>query len=231
MTAAVACRGFSRQHISLVHDVAVPERVISPDPAVPRPTLTTQRASFADPGESLPAIEHRGQHPMPSSVVFSLPGPGLRKMGKKYWEVPPTTCELTPSLRSEKFCKTREEFDAFPPRRTLPRPKNATTPLPRADKVTGASNWSFMYGLGKSLAMVPSLYAGAVSSAAGTSIKDPIIRNRACCSGPRPRARKSERSMMEVRRRTEHWPDAPRTHGPMHGTDAIGRLDWCKVPS
>jgi hypothetical protein len=32
---------------------------------------------------------------------------------KKYWEVPPTACEPTPSLRERRFCKTREEFDAF----------------------------------------------------------------------------------------------------------------------
>jgi hypothetical protein len=30
---------------------------------------------------------------------------------KKYWEVPPTTCELTPSLREKKSCTSREEFD------------------------------------------------------------------------------------------------------------------------
>jgi hypothetical protein len=32
---------------------------------------------------------------------------------KKYWEVPPTVCELTPSLRKKTDCTTREEFDAF----------------------------------------------------------------------------------------------------------------------
>jgi hypothetical protein len=32
---------------------------------------------------------------------------------KKYWEVPPMACELTPSLREKRFCKTREEFDEF----------------------------------------------------------------------------------------------------------------------
>jgi hypothetical protein len=35
------------------------------------------------------------------------------KEGKRYWEVPPTTCELTPSLREKKLCSSREEFDAF----------------------------------------------------------------------------------------------------------------------
>jgi len=32
---------------------------------------------------------------------------------KKYWEVPPSTCELVPSLRNKKTCTSREEFDAF----------------------------------------------------------------------------------------------------------------------
>jgi hypothetical protein len=32
---------------------------------------------------------------------------------KKYWEVPPVSCELTPSLSVKKFCSSREEFDAF----------------------------------------------------------------------------------------------------------------------
>ena len=32
---------------------------------------------------------------------------------KKYWEVPPITCELIPSLREKKHCNSREEFDAF----------------------------------------------------------------------------------------------------------------------
>jgi hypothetical protein len=32
---------------------------------------------------------------------------------KKYWEVPPVSCELTPSLSAKKFCSSREEFDAF----------------------------------------------------------------------------------------------------------------------
>jgi hypothetical protein len=31
----------------------------------------------------------------------------------KYWEVPPITCELVPSLREKKHCNSREEFDAF----------------------------------------------------------------------------------------------------------------------
>ena len=32
---------------------------------------------------------------------------------KKYWEQPPISCELTRSYNDKKFCKTREEFDAF----------------------------------------------------------------------------------------------------------------------
>ena len=32
---------------------------------------------------------------------------------KKYWDVPPMSCQLTPSLREKRFCKTREEFDEF----------------------------------------------------------------------------------------------------------------------
>jgi len=32
---------------------------------------------------------------------------------KQYWEVPPSTCELIPSLREKKHCNSREEFDAF----------------------------------------------------------------------------------------------------------------------
>jgi hypothetical protein len=37
----------------------------------------------------------------------------MSRKDKKYWEVPPTACELSPSLRDKKNCKTREEFDAF----------------------------------------------------------------------------------------------------------------------
>jgi hypothetical protein len=37
----------------------------------------------------------------------------MSRDGKKYWEVPPMACELTPSLRERRFCKTREEFDEF----------------------------------------------------------------------------------------------------------------------
>jgi hypothetical protein len=37
----------------------------------------------------------------------------MSQKDKKYWEVPPTACELSPSLREKKQCKTREEFDAF----------------------------------------------------------------------------------------------------------------------
>jgi hypothetical protein len=37
----------------------------------------------------------------------------ISREGKKYWEVPPVDCELTPSLHEKRFCKTREEFDEF----------------------------------------------------------------------------------------------------------------------
>jgi len=37
----------------------------------------------------------------------------VSREGKKYWEVPPSQCELIPSLREKKNCTTREEFDAF----------------------------------------------------------------------------------------------------------------------
>jgi hypothetical protein len=37
----------------------------------------------------------------------------MSRKDKKYWEVPPTACELVPSLREKTFCKSREEFDAF----------------------------------------------------------------------------------------------------------------------
>lgn len=37
----------------------------------------------------------------------------ISRKDKKYWEVPPTSCELTPSLRDKKLCTSREEFDAF----------------------------------------------------------------------------------------------------------------------
>jgi hypothetical protein len=33
--------------------------------------------------------------------------------GKKFWEVPPRTCDLAASYREKKNCTTREEFDAF----------------------------------------------------------------------------------------------------------------------
>ena len=33
--------------------------------------------------------------------------------GKKYWEVPPATCDLIPSLREKNTCSTRDEFDEF----------------------------------------------------------------------------------------------------------------------
>jgi hypothetical protein len=37
----------------------------------------------------------------------------ISKQGKKYWEVPPSSCELIPSLRQKTSCTTREEFDDF----------------------------------------------------------------------------------------------------------------------
>lgn len=37
----------------------------------------------------------------------------ISREGKKYWEIPPSMCELTPNLREKRFCKTREEFDEF----------------------------------------------------------------------------------------------------------------------
>ncbi len=37
----------------------------------------------------------------------------MSREGKKYWEVPPMACELTPSFREKRSCKTREEFDDF----------------------------------------------------------------------------------------------------------------------
>lgn len=37
----------------------------------------------------------------------------ISQKDKKYWEVPPSACELDRSLREKKTCKTREEFDAF----------------------------------------------------------------------------------------------------------------------
>ena len=32
---------------------------------------------------------------------------------KKYWEVPPLACELSPNYQGKRNCATREEFDAF----------------------------------------------------------------------------------------------------------------------
>jgi hypothetical protein len=32
---------------------------------------------------------------------------------KKYWEVPPTECELIPASQKKKICTSRDEFDAF----------------------------------------------------------------------------------------------------------------------
>jgi len=33
--------------------------------------------------------------------------------GKKYWEVPPLSCELTPSHSETQYCKSEDEFSAF----------------------------------------------------------------------------------------------------------------------
>jgi hypothetical protein len=33
--------------------------------------------------------------------------------GKKYWEVEPITCEVTPTLALRRRCRSREEFDAM----------------------------------------------------------------------------------------------------------------------
>jgi hypothetical protein len=32
---------------------------------------------------------------------------------KKYWEQPPISCELIANYQSKRYCKTKEEFDAF----------------------------------------------------------------------------------------------------------------------
>ena len=37
----------------------------------------------------------------------------VMREGKKYWEVPPTSCELTPTHSEKKYCADRDEFDAF----------------------------------------------------------------------------------------------------------------------
>jgi hypothetical protein len=37
----------------------------------------------------------------------------ISKEGKKYWEVGPASCELTPSLRETKVCNFEEEFKNF----------------------------------------------------------------------------------------------------------------------
>jgi hypothetical protein len=37
----------------------------------------------------------------------------ISRKDKKYWEVPPTVCELSGSLSDKKNCATREEFDKF----------------------------------------------------------------------------------------------------------------------
>jgi hypothetical protein len=37
----------------------------------------------------------------------------MSRQDKVFWEVPPTACELTPSLREKRPCNSREEFDAF----------------------------------------------------------------------------------------------------------------------
>jgi hypothetical protein len=37
----------------------------------------------------------------------------MTKKDKKYWEVPPSSCELTQSFKEKKSCTSREEFDEF----------------------------------------------------------------------------------------------------------------------
>ena len=37
----------------------------------------------------------------------------ISKEGKKFWEVGPADCELTPSLRETKYCNSEEEFKDF----------------------------------------------------------------------------------------------------------------------
>jgi hypothetical protein len=37
----------------------------------------------------------------------------MSRPDKKYWEVPPTSCELIPTPREKRNCATREEFDDF----------------------------------------------------------------------------------------------------------------------
>jgi len=37
----------------------------------------------------------------------------MSRQDKKYWEVPPAACELSPSLQEKKPCASREEFDTF----------------------------------------------------------------------------------------------------------------------
>jgi hypothetical protein len=33
--------------------------------------------------------------------------------GKKYWEVPPVTCTLIPTLKEKRDCTTQDEYEAF----------------------------------------------------------------------------------------------------------------------
>jgi hypothetical protein len=37
----------------------------------------------------------------------------MTRKGKQYWEVPPMTCELTPTLAEKQLCENREQFDAL----------------------------------------------------------------------------------------------------------------------
>ena len=37
----------------------------------------------------------------------------IAREDKKYWEVPPTTCEMMPTRVAKKICESREEFDLF----------------------------------------------------------------------------------------------------------------------
>jgi hypothetical protein len=44
--------------------------------------------------------------------VFAQYGWGSRE-NKKYWEVPPDTCDLTPTSKDETHCSSKDEYDAF----------------------------------------------------------------------------------------------------------------------
>ena len=35
------------------------------------------------------------------------------KTGKKYWEIPPMQCDVTPTAKQTTTCSSRDEFDGF----------------------------------------------------------------------------------------------------------------------